>query len=204
MEDAFFRHVLKKPQDFKNFNVEDGLVSLLKDGKQVLCVPDCAIGGRRVREIIITHAHSILAHLGTQKTMSYLRDHVWWKTMNQDVVKFCETCGTCKRTKSDNQRPYGLLNPLQVPDKPWESIGIDFVGPLPPSKNRDGEFDMLIVVIDRLSSMVHLIPGRQDCKAKEMAEVIFSEIYHLHGLPKTIVSDVTPCSRVPFGRTCIS
>ena len=109
--------------------------------------------------------------------------------MNQDVAKYCETCSTCRWTKSDNQRPYGLLNLLQIPDKPWESIGVDFVGPLPTSKNRNGVFDMLIVVIDRLSLMVHLIPGRQDCKAKEMAEVIFSEIYRLHGLPKTIVSD---------------
>jgi hypothetical protein len=111
------------------------------------------------------------------------------KSINQDVAKFCETCATCKRTKSDNQKPYGLLNPLQIPDKPWESIGIDFVDPLPVSENRNGEFDMLVVVIDRLTSMIHLVPGRQDHKSKEMAELIFSEIYRLHGLPRSIVSD---------------
>ena len=46
-----------------------------------------------------------------------------------DVRRYCETCQTCKRSKPNNQRPYGLLNPLTVPSNPWEVIGIDFVGP---------------------------------------------------------------------------
>jgi len=188
-EDNFFKSVLEKPREFKNFEVKDGLIFLRKDGGAVLCIPSCTINGRNVREVIISHAHSILAHLGSQKTISYLRDQVWWGEMNRDITKFCDTCGTCKRSKPDNQRPYGLLNPLSVPSRPWESIGIDFVGPLPLSKNRNGEFDMIAVVIDRLTSMVHLVPSRQDYKAREMAELVFAEVYRLHGLPKSIVSD---------------
>ena len=37
-----------------------------------------------------------------------------------------------------NQKPYGLLNPLAIPTYPWKSVGIDFMGPLPESANRDG------------------------------------------------------------------
>ena len=50
--------------------------------------------------------------------------------MVSDTKAFCETCSTCKQSKLNNQKPYGLLNPLAVPTKPWESIGMDFVGPL--------------------------------------------------------------------------
>jgi hypothetical protein len=188
-EDNFFRHVLEKPREFKNFEIKDGLIFLSSEGGAVLCVPACSINGRSVREIIISHAHSILAHLGSQKTIAYLRDQVWWKDMNRDIIKYCETCNVCKRSKPDNQRPYGQLNPLSIPSRPWESIGIDFVGPLPLSKNRNGEYDMIAVVIDRLTSMVHLVPSRQDYKAREMAELVFAEVYRLHGLPKSIVSD---------------
>lgn len=188
-EDEFFKHVLEKPREFKNFEIKDGLVFLSREGGTALCIPRCSINGRSVREIIISHAHSILAHLGSQKTISYLRDQVWWKDMNRDITKYCETCSTCKRSKPDNQRPYGQLNPLSVPSRPWESIGIDFVGPLPLSKNRNGEYDMIAVIIDRLTSMVHLVPSRQDYKARDMAELVFAEVYRLHGLPKSIVSD---------------
>ena len=188
-EDSFFGQILQKPHEHKNFEVKDELIFLNGDDRKVLCIPSCMINGRNVREIIISHAHSILAHLGSQKTIAYLRDQVWWKDMNRDITKFCETCTVCKRSKPDNQRPFGLLNPLSVPSRPWESVGIDFVGPLPLSKNRNGEYDMIAVVIDRLTSMVHLVPCRQDYKAREMAELVFAEVYRLHGLPKSIVSD---------------
>ena len=130
-----------------------------------------------------------MAHLGATKTISYLREYVWWKDLVEDVHKYCETCQTCTRSKPPNQKPYGLLNPLRVPARPWDAIGIDFVGPLPLSKNRDGEFDSITVVIDLLTAMVHLIPSRTNYTAKEIAELVFTEIYKLHGLPKSIVSD---------------
>jgi hypothetical protein len=66
---------------------------------------------------------------------------------------------------------------------------VDFVGPLPESKNRDGVFNSIAVVIDLLTGMVHLIPARINYTAHQMAELMFKEIYKLHGLPKSIISD---------------
>ena len=131
----------------------------------------------------------MLAHLGAGKTLDYLRDHVWWKDMVSDVREFCKTCHTCKISKPSNQKPYGLLNPLSVPSYPWESIGMDFVGPLPESGNQDGLYDSITVVICLLTSMVHLIPSRTNYNASQLAELMFENIYKLHGLPKNIISD---------------
>ena len=130
-----------------------------------------------------------MAHLGTNKTLAYLRDHVWWKDITTDTNTFCQTCGTCKRSKPSNQKPYGLLNPLPVPGIPWESIGIDFVGPLPESSNRDGTFDSITVIICLLTAMVHIVPSRINYNSKQIAELMFEEVYKLHGLPKHIISD---------------
>jgi len=101
----------------------------------VLCIPKVIIKGRSAREIVILEAHSMLAHLGASKMLNYLRDQVWWKDMVLDTKSFCETCTTCKQSKPNNQKPYGLLNPLSIPSYPWESIGVDFIGPLPESSN---------------------------------------------------------------------
>ena len=49
--------------------------------------------------------------------------------------------------KEANQKPYGLLNPLPIPVEPWESIGIDFIKPLPESYNHNGYFDAITVII---------------------------------------------------------
>ena len=66
---------------------------------------------------------------------------------------------------------------------------MDFVGPLPESKNCDAVFNSIMVVIDLLAGMVHLIPSPINYMAQQMAELIFQEIYKLHGLPKYILSD---------------
>jgi hypothetical protein len=189
INDPIFKKIMEKPSEFKNFSVKNGLIYIRDNDREVLCIPNVAINGRSVREIVISEAHSMLAHLGTNKTLAYLRDYVWWKDITSDTNTFCQTCGTCKRSKPSNQKPYGLLNPLPVPGVPWESIGIDFVGPLPESSNRDGTFDSITVIICLLTAMVHLVPSRINYNSKQIAELMFEEVYKLHGLPKHIISD---------------
>jgi len=113
---ANFATVLANPKEFKNFVVDDGIIFRREGASKVLCIPNIIIDGNRAREIVISHAHSILAHLGSRKTLNY-----------------CEACHLCKISKPNNQKPYGLLQPLPVPKRPWEGIGMDFVGPLPES-----------------------------------------------------------------------
>ena len=187
--DTMFKPILQSPNEYRNFEVDNGLIFLKEQGKRRLCIPKITIKGRSAREIVISEAHSLLAHLGASKTLSYLKEHVWWKDMTPDTSSFCETCNTCKRSKPNNQKPYGLLNPLSVPWQPWEAIGMDFVGPLPESSNRNGTFNSITVVICLFTAMVHLIPSKIDQSAKDLAELIFENIYKHHGLPKYIVSD---------------
>jgi len=159
-DDPLFKVIIDNPQEHRNFLVEKDLVYLKNQERKLLCVPNVLIHGRNAREIVLSEAHSLLAHLGANKTLNYLRDHLWWKTMVSDTKAFCESCTTCKQSKPSNQKPYGLLNPLSVPSHPWEVIRIDFIGTLPESKNRDGTFDSITVVICLLMAMVHLIPSR--------------------------------------------
>ncbi|EJF55352.1 hypothetical protein DICSQDRAFT_11456, partial [Dichomitus squalens LYAD-421 SS1] len=79
-EDAFFALIVKNPRQYKNFRILDGIVFLRERGRELLCIPHIIVNGRSAREIVISHAHSLLAHLGPRKTADLLRDHVWWKT----------------------------------------------------------------------------------------------------------------------------
>jgi hypothetical protein len=188
-DDLFFQKILETPKAFRNFEIDNGLIYLKDSDHRVLCIPKIAYRDHNLREIIISEAHSLLAHLGLKKTLDYLRDHFWWKEIVEDTRSYCESCSTCKHSKPSNQKPYGLLHLLNPPSEPWDSVGVDFVGPLPESKNRDGVFNSLAVVIDLLTGMVHLIPARINYTTRQMAELMFEHIYKLHGLPKSIVSD---------------
>ena len=139
--------------------------------------------------MIICHAHLLLAHLGYKKTIQLLCEEVWWQTMVKDTEAYCKTCSTCAMSKPNNQQAMGLLKTLPVPHRPWQSIGIDFVRLLPETSSHNGMFNMICVVIDHLTSMIHLMPTCQTYGTRQMAEVIFDTIYKLHGLLEKIVSN---------------
>ena len=188
-EDPTFKPILDNPESFTNFEIKEGLIFFRSEGIVRLAIPNVMINGESVREKIIRQGHSILAHLGGHKTLTYLRDQVWWKTIVQDVTDYCKSCSTCATSKSPTEKPRGLLKTMPVPTHPWQYIGIDLVGPLPESLNRNGSYDMICVIIDLLMAMVHLVPTRQTYKAADMAEVIFDTVFKLHGLPERIISD---------------
>ena len=47
--------------------------------------------------------------------------------MKKDVVRHVEKCLTCAQVKAEHQKPYGMLQPLEIPVWKWEKITMDFV-----------------------------------------------------------------------------
>ena len=105
--------------------------------------------------------------------------------MAQDIEMFCMSCGTCTASKDTNSKPRGLLHNLPISDRPWQSISMDFLGPLPKSNN----FDYLLVIIDQLTSQVHLVPTMTTITAKGVVWIVLKEVVRLHGIPESIMSD---------------
>ena len=89
------------------------------------CVPD----NEKLKKEIHTEAHTTLysLHPDTTKMYNDLKMHYWWPRMKKDVIEFMAKCLICQMINVEHQRPYGLLQPLQIPEWKWEDITIDFV-----------------------------------------------------------------------------
>jgi hypothetical protein len=188
-DDTTFSKIVQAIDEHSRFQEEDGLLFTTNtQGKRVLCIPRTKVNKRTIPTIILDSAHTTLGHFGHRKTSEYVRQWYWWPNLGKDVVKYCASCGVCQTTKTSTQLTPGLLHPLPIPTRPWQSIAMDFVGPFPQSEGHD----YLWVVTCRMTLLTHLIPVVTTIKASELAWLYVKEIVRLHGIAESIVSDRDP------------
>ena len=109
--------------------------------------------------------------------------------MITNINSYYNSYYTYKISKLNNQKLFGLLYSLLVLSKSWKGISINFVKPFPESKSYLKPFNMICTVICLLTGMVHIIPSKQTYRAREIAEIVFENVYKLYRLPNYIVSD---------------
>ena len=143
-----------------------------------------------LRAYIMQQHHDVPAagHPGRSKTLELVQRAYYWPKMRQDIERYVRNCHTCQRSRTSRHAPFGILRPLPIPDRPWQSISMDFVTGLPWS---DG-YDAIWVVVDRLTKARHLIPCRTNIDAKDLADLFLQHVFRLHGLPDEIISDRGP------------
>ena len=142
----------------------------------------------RVRLLQEAHDQVSTAHPGQSKTYRLVYDRYYWPNLRTDVRRYVSNCQTCRRSHVPRDRPPGLLQPLPIPDRPWQHISVDFKE-FPPDKSGR---DMLIVFICRLSKRSISIPCQKNTDAKETARIYIDRVWRYYGPADTIVSDRGP------------
>jgi hypothetical protein len=174
-EDAEWREALVRGNS--DFTSENGLV--FHKGKLFVPLP--------LRTDILSSRHDaiIAGHPGRNRTFGLVSRDYSWPGMQTYVRRYVEACDTCARIKTPRHKPYGLLQPLDIPARPWKSISMDFIVKLPTSH----KYDSIWVVCDRLTRYSHFIPCQETLTAPDLAWLFLDRIFRLHGLPDSIVSD---------------
>lgn len=144
-------------------------------------------GDLRKRVLRQCHDTPTAGHGGNHSTFALVSSHYWWPGMRAFVQKYVEGCDECVR-KKHHRHPRSVMTPLDVPAQLWETVGVDLITQLPPL----GPYDAILTCVDLYSKMVHAIPCTTKIDADGIAELYQREIFRLHGLPLSIVSDRGP------------
>ena len=131
------------------------------------------------------HDSLVSGHPRRARTLALVRRDFSWPGMQTYIHRYVQACDVCARIKAPRHKPYGLLRPLEIPERPWKSISMDFIVKLP----RSHGYDSIWVVCDRLTCAAHFIPCNETINAPGLAWLFLDRIFRYHGLPETIVSD---------------
>jgi len=142
----------------------------------------------RAEIIRLHHDTPIRGHRGQWKTVELVTCNFWWPGITKEVKQYMEGCDTCQHNKNRIEQPADKLMPNSIPEKPWMHISADFITKLPLAQG----YDSILVVVDRLTKMVHFIPTTEKTSAEGLARLFRDNMWKLHSLPKSIVSDRGP------------
>ena len=119
----------------------------------------------RTRIIAEAHNQVSTAHPGKNKTRKLIGMRYYWPGLVSDIDRFVRNCDICRRSTVPKDKTPGLLQPLPVPERPWQHISMDF-HELPLDKSG---YNMVMVVVDRLGKCTISIPCSKTINAKETA-----------------------------------
>jgi hypothetical protein len=124
-------------------------------------------------------------HFGMEKTVAVLQKHFYWMKLFQDVSKYIRSYIACAIVKPTTKKQ-GLYTPLPTPDRPWESILMDYMSGLPSTMQ---ENDCAFLVVDQFSKMAILTVWKKNITTEATTNLFFEHVWVHFGIPQTIVSD---------------
>ena len=105
--------------------------------------------------------------------------------MGEDVQAYVKSCLVCQLDKTKKKKMARLLQPLPIPEKPWQIVSMDFISGFP----KACECKSIFVVVDQFSKYSVFMATSEACPVEEAANLFFSHVVKHFGLPKDIVND---------------
>jgi len=160
-----------------NYSLHNGVIKY----KGRICVGNNQLAQQHILQAM--HSSGIGGHSGVQATYSRIKQLFAWPKMKLSIQQYVKACPVCQKARIEHVKTPGLLDPLSVPNQPWTVISLDFIEGLA------ARYNTILVVIDKFTKYGHFLPLAHPFTALQVAQLYLSNIYKLHGLPPTIISD---------------
>ena len=143
---------------------------LLTKGERVVIPPSC-------RDNIMADLHG--SHASINKAMNLARTCVYWPGLEADVTNYIKRCLTCIEC---SKLPVEMLQPHEVPPRPWVKIGVDFF--------QDHLGKKHLIVADYFSKFPYVFPVASTHHFKTITHL--RELFAAEGVPAVVMTDNRP------------
>ena len=134
----------------------------------------------------IQKGHEILAHKASDATYAYLAKRVYFADMLtrvREIVRRCNACATKTKPSSTGQRRHLHAH---ATGQPWQTVFLDFVGPLPPS--HPGRYQYVLTARDQFTRWLEAFPCRHP-DADTVIRLLSTHVFPRFGYCEQLHSD---------------
>ena len=186
------RRVASRPARFARWRVESGLLYKYAKTRSDYGLADPGeswkmVVPKDVRKELLHRYHdgNSAGHFGRYKTYWRLRERYIWPKMHSEVGRYVRECTICAAQKPEQKAPAGLMGTRPEVTRPWQTISLDFVGPLPRSTRGSTS---ILVVSDYFTKYVLLFALRS-ASAKSLVRLLEERVFLVYGVPQFVVCD---------------
>ncbi|XP_064468651.1 uncharacterized protein K02A2.6-like [Ornithodoros turicata] len=167
--------ILREVRD--ELSVADGVVFR---GERVL-VPET------LTSRIIAQAHQ--SHQGMVRTKQRIRSTYWWTAMDRQVEDYVRNCAVCQSADKSAKVSPAPLQPVPLPEKPWQKLAIDIVGPF---ECTTPSCRFAICLMDYYSRRPEVAFVGTITRTSQVVIGFLRQVFSREGLPEELVSDHGP------------
>ncbi len=134
------------------------------------------------------HDQSSISHPDNRRIIDLVQRFYYWLGHRATIRRYIRNCHACQRSKVSRNSTNGLHHPLPISQERWKDIAMNFITELSLSEG----YNAICTIICRLTKERHYVSCHwedDDISAEETVWIMLWNVYRLHGLFSSIVSD---------------
>ncbi|MBW0482418.1 hypothetical protein O181_022133 [Austropuccinia psidii MF-1] len=131
-----------------------------------------------------------MGHMCEDRTKEKVASTAWWPRWEQELGDYINTCEICQKANRKHGNKYGLLQHIEEPKHPRETINMNWITGLVPGVKEN--FNSFLIIVDRFSKSMRCLPCHKEETEMDTSLLFWNNIISTCGLPKIIISDRDP------------
>ncbi|MBW0590146.1 hypothetical protein O181_129861 [Austropuccinia psidii MF-1] len=136
-----------------------------------------------------------MGHMSEERIKERVERTVWCPKGEKELSEYSNTCERFQKANRKHGKKYGLLQHIEEPKHPWETINMYWVTGLVPGGKEN--YKACLIIVDSFSKSMRCPPCHKEDTPRDTALLFWNNIISTCGVPKIIISDRDPKSHLP-------
>jgi transposase InsO family protein len=162
--------------------LEDGILYRLHREKKLFVML------KSMRKSLVVTAHDLSGHPAVDRTVANILQDFWFPGVRRYVKQHIRACFECLLTRVPRGKRPGLLHPIPLGKRPFDTVHVDHVGPF---ITAPGGLRYILVMVDNFTKFV-VLQAVSSTKAEPLIECL-KRFVDMYGLPGHLITDRGTC-----------